>query len=57
MELLKHRLEHLSAQDATISGWNLGLNSGEAAEQTVFHAHWPWILRREWNCKQREGQF
>jgi diadenosine tetraphosphate (Ap4A) HIT family hydrolase len=38
--------EQLSAQDASISGWlgslieNRGLNSGEAAGQTVFHAHW-----------------
>ena len=46
VELLKRRQEHLSAQDATISGWNVGLNSGEAAGQTVFHAHWHLIPRR-----------
>jgi ATP adenylyltransferase len=39
VELLKLRREQLSAQDASISGWNVGLNSGEAAGQTVFHAH------------------
>ena len=44
--LLRQRREMLSAKDATISGWagswaeNLGLNSGEAAGQPVFHAHW-----------------
>ncbi len=46
VELLKLRREQLSAQDATISGWNVGLNSGEAAGQTVFHAHWHLIPRR-----------
>ena len=45
VELLKLRREQLSAQDASISGWaglfneKGGLNSGEAAGQTVFHAH------------------
>jgi len=46
VELLKLRREQLSAQDASISGWNVGLNSGEAAGQTVFHAHWHLIPRR-----------
>jgi ATP adenylyltransferase len=52
VELLKLRREQLSAQDASISGWagllnaRGGLNSGEAAGQTVFHAHWHLIPRR-----------
>ncbi len=52
LELLKLRREQLSAQDATISGWagllnaRGGLNSGEAAGQTVFHAHGHLIPRR-----------
>ncbi len=52
VELLKLRREQLSAQDATISGWACllnargGLNSGEAAGQTVFHAHWHLIPRQ-----------
>ncbi len=52
VELLKLRREQLSAQDATISGWagllnaRGGLNSGEAAGQTVLHAHWHLIPRR-----------
>jgi len=46
VELLKLRREQLSAQDASISGWNVGLNSGEAAGQTVFHAQWHLIPRR-----------
>ena len=46
VELLKLRREQLSAQDVSIKGWNVGLNSGEAAGQTVFHAHWHLTPRR-----------
>ena len=55
VELLKQRREQLSAQDATISGWNVGLNSGEAAGQTVFHAHWHLIPRRTGDDKSPRG--
>ena len=61
VELLKRRREQLSAQDASISGWagllnaRGGLNSGEAAEQTVFQAHWHLIPRREGDCEQPRG--
>ena len=54
-ERLKLRREQLSAQDASISGWNLALNSGEAAEQTVFHAHFQRIQRREGDCEEPRG--
>lgn len=55
VELLKLRREQLSAQDATISGWNVGLNSGEAAGQTVFHAHWHLMPRRTGDDKSPRG--
>ena len=32
VELLKLRREQLSAQDASISGWNVGLKTGEALQ-------------------------
>ena len=32
-----------------------GLNSGEAAGQTVFHAHWHLIPRREGDCDEPRG--
>ena len=53
--LLKLRREQLAKQDTTISGWNVGLNSGESAGQTVLHAHWHLIPRREGDCEQPEG--
>ena len=55
VELLNQRREQLSAKDPTISGWNVGLNSGEAAGQTVFHAHWHLIPRREGDCEDPRG--
>ena len=62
VEQLKLRLEQLSAQDASISGWagllNAigGLNSGEAAGQTLFHAHWHLIPQRQGDCEHpRDG--
>jgi ATP adenylyltransferase len=61
VELLKLRRGQLRAQDATISGWagwlnaRGGLNSGEAAGQTVFHSHWHLITRREGDCENPLG--
>ncbi len=55
VELLKQRRKQLSANDASISGWNVGLNSGETAGQTVFHAHWHLIPRRQGDCEQPRG--
>jgi len=61
VELLKLRREQLSGLDATISGWagllkaRGGLNSGEAAGQTVFHAHWHLIPRRTGDDKSPRG--
>jgi len=55
VELLKLLRDQLSALDGSISGWNVGLNSGEAAGQTVFHAHWHLIPRRLGDCEQPKG--
>ncbi len=55
VELLRLRREQLRAQDATISGWNVGPNSGEAAGQTVLHAHWHLIPRRMGDCEEPRG--
>ncbi len=61
VELLKLRREQLQCPGRSISGWagllnaRGGLNSGEAAGQTVFHAHWHLIPRREGDCEQPRG--
>ena len=55
VELLKRRREQLRAEDARISVWNVGLNSGESAGQTVFYAHWHLIPRRVGDCAEPRG--
>jgi diadenosine tetraphosphate (Ap4A) HIT family hydrolase len=55
VELLKLRREQLSGLDASICAWNVGLNSGEPAGQTVLHAHWHLIPRREGDCEEPRG--
>ncbi len=55
VDLLKKRREQLRASDASISGLNVGLNVGESAGQTVFHAHWHLIPRRDGDHEQPRG--
>ena len=38
--------ERLKADDPSVSGFNIGLNVGEAAGQTIFHCHFHLIPRR-----------
>ena len=52
VELLRQRRAMRRAQGATINGGNVGLNSAEAAGQTVVHAHWHLNPRREGNCEK-----
>ena len=54
-QLLKLRQQQLASQDPSISGWNVGLNSGETAGQTVLHTHWHLIPRRQGDCAQPQG--
>jgi len=55
VDLLKQRREQLIASDSTISGWNVGLNSGESAGQTVVHSHWHLIPRRDGDHEEPRG--
>lgn len=41
------RNKQLLTEDPTISGFNLGVNSGVSAGQTVFHTHIHLIPRRD----------
>ena len=53
--LLKQRRHDLEKADASISGFNIGLNSGESAGQTVMHAHWHLIPRRNGDTPDPRG--
>ena len=53
--LLTQRRKDLEMADASISGFNIGLNSGEPAGQTVMHAHWHLIPRRKGDSPDPPG--
>ena len=53
--LLKQRKQDFALADASISGFNIGLNSGESAGQTVMHAHWHLIPRRKGDMPDPRG--
>jgi ATP adenylyltransferase len=52
IRILKTRL---SETDRTITGFNMGVNSGESAGQTIFHAHIHLIPRRDGDTSHPRG--
>ena len=52
IQIMKNKLE---ASDSTITGFNIGMNSGESAGQTVMHAHIHLIPRRDGDIKKPRG--
>ena len=53
--LIRRLAERLRREDPSVSGFNIGTNSGAAAGQTVFHAHIHLIPRREGDCDDPRG--
>jgi ATP adenylyltransferase len=45
-ELLRVSREQIQNQDASVTGFNIGINAGESAGQTIFHCHLHLIPRR-----------
>ena len=54
-ELLHRARERIQQQDATVSGFNIGMNSGKSAGQSVFHAHIHLIPRRDGDQENPQG--
>lgn len=52
--LLKSKNE-ISEIDPTITGFNIGINSGESAGQTIFHSHVHLIPRRDGDVENPRG--
>ena len=50
--ILKSRI---SAADRTVTGFNIGINCGESAGQTIFHAHIHLIPRRDGDTPHPRG--
>lgn len=45
----------ISEQDPTVTGFNIGINCGRSADQTVFHAHIHIVPRRDGDEDDPEG--
>ena len=52
LEILRKRI---SEKDSTVTGFNVGMNSGESAGQTVFHCHIHLIPRRDGDTPNPRG--
>jgi len=53
--LIRILSEKISKSDASVTGFNIGMNIGESAGQTVFHAHIHLIPRRDGDCDNPKG--
>jgi diadenosine tetraphosphate (Ap4A) HIT family hydrolase len=53
--LIRQLRSHLLIEDPSIEGFNLGVNNGAVAGQTVFHCHIHLIPRREGDVENPRG--
>ena len=53
--LLEQEKRAIEQADASVKGFNVGVNDGEVAGQTVFHCHLHLIPRRRGDVEEPEG--
>ena len=53
--LLEQEKEEIEGQDASVEGFNVGVNEGGTAGQTVFHCHLHLIPRRSGDIEDPAG--
>jgi len=53
--LMEEQKKLLQEKDSTIDGFNIGMNCGEAAGQTIFHCHVHLIPRRKGDVENPRG--
>ena len=54
-ELIIQRRAQLLKEDESIAGFNIGINSGKVAGQTIFHHHVHLIPRRKMDIENPKG--
>jgi len=55
LELLRFLTRRIRQSDPAVTGFNIGMNIGRSAGQTMFHAHIHLIPRREGDCDEPRG--
>ena len=55
LDMLSSQKKELSQLDTTITGFNVGINDGEDAGQTIMHCHIHLIPRREGDMESPRG--
>lgn len=55
LKMIRELKVHLLQQDPSIEGFNIGMNCGKAAGQTIFHFHLHLIPRRTGDCENPAG--
>ena len=54
-DLLENLRDSIQQKDPLVTGFNIGLNAGESAGQTVFHCHFHLIPRRDGDVPNPRG--
>ena len=54
-ELLKLLKNNIEREDKKVTGFNIGINAGESAGQTIFHCHFHLIPRRSGDIDDPRG--
>lgn len=54
-KILHQMKEHILSIDESVTGFNIGMNAGESAGQTVFHCHIHLIPRRDEDVEDPRG--
>jgi ATP adenylyltransferase len=53
--LLRDLKAHIVEEDPTVDGFNIGMNAGRTAGQTIFHSHIHLIPRRQGDVQDPRG--
>ena len=54
-DLLANQKESIMHEDKSVTGFNVGINAGKSAGQTVFHVHVHLIPRRDGDVEEPRG--
>ena len=55
IDLLAQQKQSIMHEDKTVTGFNVGINAGKSAGQTVFHVHVHLIPRRDGDVDEPRG--